>query len=42
VAFDSARGSDWSPSVSFATDGAEITFTTLDGVIFECQIRPAD
>jgi len=42
VAFASAPGSDWSPSVRFATDGAAIRFTTLDGTTVECRIRPAD
>ena len=42
VAFASARGSDWSPSVRFAADGAAIRFTTLDGTSVDCRIRPAD
>jgi len=42
VAFASARGSDWPPSVRFAADGAAIRFTTLDGTTVECHIRPAD
>ena len=42
VAFASPRGSDWSPSVRFAADGAAIRFTTIDGTTVECHIRPAD
>jgi uncharacterized membrane protein/uncharacterized protein len=42
VAFTSARGSDWSPYVRFARDGAAIRFTTLDGTTVECHIRPED
>jgi hypothetical protein len=42
VAFVSARGSDWSPAVRFANDGAAIRFTKLDGTTVDCRIRPAD
>jgi uncharacterized membrane protein/uncharacterized protein len=42
VAFAPARGSDWSPAVRFAKEGAAIRLTTLDGTTVECHIRPAD
>jgi uncharacterized protein YecT (DUF1311 family) len=42
VAFASARGSDWSPSIRFAADGAAIRFMTLDGTTVACRLRPAD
>jgi uncharacterized membrane protein/uncharacterized protein YecT (DUF1311 family) len=42
VAIASARGSDWSPFVRFAADGAANRFTTRDGTTFECRIRSAD
>jgi hypothetical protein len=42
VAFAPTRGSDWLPSVGFATDGAAIRFTTLDGTTVECHLRPAN
>ena len=42
VASVSARGSDWSPAVRFAADGAAIWLTTLDDSTVECHIRPAD
>jgi len=42
VAFASARGSDWSPAVRFATEGDAIRFATLDGTTIECHIRLAD
>jgi uncharacterized protein len=42
VAFTSAHGSDWSPSVQFRRDGAAIQFTTLDGTTIDCRILPAD
>ncbi len=42
VAFVAARGSDWSPAVRFATEGAAIRFATLDGTTIECHIRLAD
>jgi hypothetical protein len=42
VAFTSAGGSDWSPSVQFRRDRAAIRFTTLDGTTIDCRILPAD
>jgi len=42
VAFTSARGSDWSPSVQLWRHGAVIRFTTLDGTAVDCRILPAD
>ena len=42
VAFATTRDSDWLRSVGFATDGAAIRFTTLDGTTVECHTRRAD